>query len=67
MTIIDQKHRILESLDALDHAQAEKVLRYINDLLYATPGTAGHQRLKREAMKEIRLALTKGRTLNPAF
>jgi hypothetical protein len=67
MTIIDQKHQILESLNALDHAQAEQVLKYINDLLYPSQGTVGHQRLKREALKEIRQALGNGRMVNPAF
>jgi hypothetical protein len=67
MTTIDQKHLILESLDSLDQTQTEKVLAYIQGLTYASREDAGYQRLKREAMKEIRLALGKDRKLNRAF
>jgi hypothetical protein len=68
MTIVNQKHQILASLEALDHAQTEKVLNYIKGLLYPSREDARHQNLKREAMKEIRQALEgKGRKLNPAF
>jgi mRNA-degrading endonuclease RelE of RelBE toxin-antitoxin system len=67
MYTIDQKHQILESLDALDQAQAEKVLSYIKGLLHTSREDAGYQKLKREAMKEIRQALGNGRKLNPTF
>jgi hypothetical protein len=74
MTTINQKHQILESLDALDHGQQEKVLDYIKGLLYPSREDARHQKLKREAMKEIRQALSKGlaaegkgRKLNPSL
>jgi hypothetical protein len=67
MTTTNQKHRILESLDSLDQTQAEKVLAYIQGLTYASREDAGYQRLKREAMKEIRNALGNGRKLNRAF
>jgi mRNA-degrading endonuclease RelE of RelBE toxin-antitoxin system len=67
MTTIDQKHQILESLDALDQAQTEKVIDYIKALLYTPRDDARYQKLKREGMKEIRKALGKGRKLNPAF
>lgn len=64
MTNIHQKHQLLESIEALDQTQAEQVLAYIQGLI--ARGEA-HQKLKREAMKEIRQALGKGRKLNPAF
>ncbi len=66
MTTINQRHEILESLSYLDQAQAAKVLDYIKGLTY--PGDViRRQRLKREAMKEIRQALGNNRTLNPGF
>lgn len=67
MTIISQKHQILESLEALDHVQTEKVLDYIKGLLYPSRDNAQHRKLKREAIKEIRQALGKGRKLKPSF
>lgn len=67
MTTQNQKTQILESLDALDHVQASKVLDYIKGLLYTRREDAGYQKLKREALKEIRQALGKRRKLNPGF
>ncbi len=67
MTSIHQKHEILESLNSLNQTQAEKVLEYIKGLLYTTPDEASYKKFKREAMKEIRHALGKGRRVRPAF
>jgi hypothetical protein len=68
MTNIHQKHEILESLNSLDQAQAEKVLEYIKALVTPSKEAMGYKRLKREAMKEIRQALSNsGRKLNTAF
>jgi hypothetical protein len=67
MTTIHQVHQILESLDALDQAQTEKVMDYIKGLQFTPRDDARYQRLKREAMKEIRQALGKDRKLHPAF
>jgi len=67
MTTIHQKHAILESLDSLDQSQTEKVLAYIKGLLYSSQDEAAHQKLKREALKEIRRALGKGRNFGTAF
>ena len=67
MTNIHHKHQILESLDSLNQAQAEKVLEYIKGLLTPSKEGTGYRKLKREAMKEIRQALGKGRKLNTAF
>ena len=66
MTSIDQKFQILESLDSLDQAQARQVLNYIRDLQNRT-GQELQQKIKREAMLQIRQALAKNRTLNPSF
>jgi hypothetical protein len=67
MTTIHQKHAILESLDSLDQTQTEKVLGYIKSLLYSSKDDATHQKLKREALKEIRQALGKGHKFGTAF
>jgi hypothetical protein len=67
MKTIDQKHQILESLDTLDQNQTEKVLNYINGLINVSREDVRYQSLKREAIKEIRQALSKGRKLSSAF
>lgn len=58
MTSIHQRHRILESLDGMDEAQMESVLRYIKRVL-GKPATreSYEDRQKREAMRQIREAL----------
>ncbi|HEY3402817.1 MAG TPA: hypothetical protein VGK59_05475 [Ohtaekwangia sp.] len=61
MTVINQKHEILESLNSLDQGQTEKVLDYIKGLLYAPKSGAEYRRFKQEALKEIRQALTSSR------
>ena len=53
MTTLNQKHQILESLDALDQNQTEKVLSYINGLMSVSREDAHYQKLKREAIQEI--------------
>ena len=67
MTSFHQKNQILESLDSLDHGQTEKVLEYIRSLAHNRKDESAHQRLKREALKEIRLALGNDRKLRPFF
>ena len=67
MTVINQKHQILESLDSLDQAQTAEVLAYIRGLLNTSRKDAGYKKLKQEALKEIRKALGNGRKLNPAL
>ena len=64
MTHISQKDKILESLDLLDQAQTEKVLDYIKGM---TQPLRNEQKIKREALKQIRQALGSARTLNPSF
>jgi hypothetical protein len=67
MQSIHQRHQILESLNSLDQSQTEKVLEYIRSLLHTRKDETSHQRLKREALKEISLALGKDRKLRPFF
>jgi hypothetical protein len=67
MTTTNQKNQILESLNTLDQSQTEQVLAYIKGLTSTPREDVGYQRLKRQAMKEIRNALGTGRKLNPAF
>jgi tellurite resistance protein len=62
MNSITRKLQILESLNAMDQTQTEKVLAYIKDML--TPKSElEYKRNKREAMKEIRNALNHERRL----
>ncbi len=62
MKSVTEKLQILESLNAMDQTQTEKVLAYIKDML--TPKSErDYKRNKREAMKEIRQALSSERRL----
>jgi tellurite resistance protein len=62
MNSVTKKLQILESLNAMDQTQMEKVLAYISDML--TPKSeVEYKRNKREAMKEIRQALNRERRL----
>lgn len=63
MNSVTKKLQILESLNALDKAQTEKVLAYIKDLLAPDKQEREYKRTKREAMKEIRQALNGSRRL----
>jgi len=67
MTSFYQRHQILASLDGLDQSQTEKVLEYIRSLQGTGKNESHHQKVKRQAMKEIRLALGHDRTLKPYF
>jgi len=53
------KLAILQSLDAMDQLQMEEVLTYIKGLLNQPARSTDYQSFKREAMKEIRMALRK--------
>jgi tellurite resistance protein len=63
MTTATQKLQILESLNALDQSQSEKVLAYIKDMLVSSRDERQYKKFKREAMKEIRQALKTDRSL----
>lgn len=63
MNSVTEKLQILESLNALDKSQTEKVLAYINDMLAPNKEEREYKRTKREAMKEIRQALNGSRRL----
>jgi regulator of sigma D len=63
MSTVTQKLRIMESLDALDQTQSEKVLAYIRSMLNTSRDEDQYRNFKREAMKEIRKALKTNRSL----
>lgn len=63
MNSVTEKLQILESLNALDETQTEKVLAYIKDMLAPNKEEQEYKRSKREAMKEIRQALNGSRRL----
>ncbi len=67
MSSFYHRHQILSSLDGLDQDQTEKVLEYIRSLQGNGKNELHHQKVKREAMKEIRLALGQDRPLKPYF
>ena len=53
---IIRKLAILESLDAMDHIQMEKVLQYIKQVLQQEQVT-DNRRFRQQAMEQIRHAL----------
>ena len=53
---IIRKLAILESLDAMDHIQMEKVLQYIKQVLQQEQMT-DNRRFRQQAMEQIRHAL----------
>jgi len=67
MTTTNQKHQILESLDALDQTQTDQVLAYIKSLLYPIKDESNYEHFKKEALKEIRQALSKKKRVKVAF
>jgi hypothetical protein len=57
------KLAILESLDSMDHAQMEKVLQYIKDVLRQEQATYNNRRFRQQAMEQIRHALRSEKSL----
>lgn len=57
-----RKLAILESLDAMDHVQMEKVLQYIKVILTQEQET-DNRRFRQQAMEQIRLALRTEKSL----
>ena len=57
-----RKLAILESLDAMDQVQMEKVLQYIKDVLRQEQATDS-RRFRQQAMEQIRHALRSERNL----
>jgi hypothetical protein len=53
---IIRKLAIMESLDAMDHIQMEKVLQYIKQVLQQEQ-TTENRRFRQQAMEQIRHAL----------
>lgn len=61
MITTNQRNQILETLNVLDQEQTEKVLAYMKGILYGETSKDVYKRFKREAMRDIRQALTKER------
>jgi hypothetical protein len=64
MITVTQKLRIMESLDALNQTQSEKVLAYIRSMVNNQREEDQYKRFKREAMKDIRKALKTNKSLS---
>jgi ERCC4-type nuclease len=67
MTAMNRKYQILESINSLDQHQAEKVLNYIKGLTDLPKEDSNYQRMKTEAMKDIRNALGTERNSSPGI
>lgn len=61
-----RKLAILESLDTLDHAQMEKVMAYIREILHQETRPEERKR-RQQAMEQIRRALQPHQILQPRF
>ncbi len=61
-----RKRAILESLDSMDHAQMEKVMDYIRQVLSEAPGKMDRKN-RQQAMEQIRKALQVHQVLRPHF
>ena len=61
-----RKLAILESLDAMDHTQMEKVMNYIREILNQNPRRFDRKK-RQQAMEQIRKALQPQQTLRPQF
>lgn len=65
MISLHQKHQIMETLNAMDAEQTEKVLNYMKGMVSAGDEKS-HQQFKTRALKQIRRALIRN-TFNPSF
>jgi hypothetical protein len=54
-----KKHQIVESLNAMDPAQTEKVLQYVKSIVAKSEDETAYDRFKKNALREIRQALAK--------
>lgn len=61
-----RKLAILESLDAMDHAQMEKVMAYIREILLHDSRKEDRKH-RQQAMEQIRKALQPHQVLQPRF
>lgn len=61
-----RKLDILESLDAMDQTQMEKVMDYIREILNQNPRRYDRKK-RQQAMEQIRKALQPQQTLRPQF
>ena len=60
------KLAILESLDTMDHAQMEKVMSYIREIL-RQESRPSNRKNRQQAMEQIRKALQPQQVLRPHF
>lgn len=67
MNPFNQNNSILEMLDGLSPSQREKVISMIRTMARTNDDAKEQENFKREAMKQINLALGKDRTLRPFF
>lgn len=61
-----RKLDILESLDAMDQTQMDKVMDYIREILSQSPRRYDRKK-RQQAMEQIRKALQPQQTLRPQF
>ncbi|MBL7850579.1 MAG: hypothetical protein JNN04_06725 [Cyclobacteriaceae bacterium] len=61
-----RKLAILESLDAMDHAQMEKVMDYIREILRQEASREDRRR-RQQGMEQIRKALQPQQRIRPSF
>lgn len=59
MKTLTKKQAILQSLEAMNASEMEKVLDYIKDMLYDHANDRNYQEFRKKAMQEIRVALDK--------
>jgi len=60
MQNVTKKQAIMQSLEAMNASEMEKVIDYIKDLLYTEEQDMSYQNFKRNAIKEIQQALNSG-------
>ena len=59
MTDQTKKQAIIRSLEEMDDSNAEKVIRFINNLFFDSRKNSIRQSLKQKAMRQIQKALQK--------
>lgn len=66
MKTLTKKQAILQSLEAMNASEMEKVLDYIKGMLYDPHQARNYQQFKQQAMKQIEKALKKNDDMNMA-
>lgn len=67
MKATTKKQAILQSLEAMDASEMEKVLDNIKSLLYNPENDRNYQQVKQQAMEQIRTALIKSKEKSDAM